>query len=107
MTTRRSFLKMGITAGLTAAGGRLWGQASDSSNGNTAAAWNEVPAILARIKPLRFPSRDFDIAKYGAKGDNQTDNTEAFRVAIAACSKAGGGRVVVPRGEFITGALEL
>jgi len=40
-------------------------------------------------------------------GDNSRDNTEAFRGAIAACVRAGGGRVVVPKGEFLTGAIEL
>lgn len=32
---------------------------------------------------------------------------EAFAKAIAACNSAGGGRVVVPKGEFLTGAVHL
>ena len=107
MTTRRSFLKMGITAGVAAASGRICAQTTKPEKLNSETAWAEVPHILARIKPPKFPSREFDIANYGAKGDNQTDNTEAFRAAIVACSKVGGGRVVIPRGEFITGAIEL
>ncbi len=69
--------------------------------------WGEVPRILARIKPPTFPNRDFNITKFGAVGDNKTDCTEAFRKAIAACSGAGGGRVVVLAGEFSTGAIHL
>jgi polygalacturonase len=63
--------------------------------------------ILARIKPPAFPKREFEITKFGAAGDNKTDNTGAFRKAIAACSQAGGGRIVVPAGEFLTGAIHL
>jgi polygalacturonase len=69
--------------------------------------WAQVPKILARIKPPVFPKRDFLITKYGANGDGKTDCTESFQKAIEACSKAGGGRVVVPKGEFLTGAIHL
>jgi len=69
--------------------------------------WVELPRILARTKPPSFPSRTFDVTKYGAVGDNAKDNTEAFKSAIAACTNAGGGRVIVPAGEFVTGAIEL
>ncbi len=74
---------------------------------DTANPWDEVPRILARIKPPTFPARDFEITKFGAVGDNQTDNTDAFAKAMAACNRAGGGRVVVPKGEFLTGAIHL
>ncbi len=68
--------------------------------------WSAVPAILARIRPPRFPARDFNITNYGAVGGGP-DCTEAIRKAIAACHAAGGGRVVVPRGVFLTGAIHL
>jgi polygalacturonase len=76
--------------------------------GQTANAWQtEVPAILARIKPPVFPKRDFIITKYGAKAGIENDSTDAIAKAIDLCSKAGGGRVVVPEGEFLTGAIHL
>jgi polygalacturonase len=73
----------------------------------TADPWSQLPAILARIKPPVFPQRDFDVTKHGAVGDNKTDCTQAFQKAIAACNAAKGGRVVVPVGEFLTGAIHL
>jgi len=72
-----------------------------------AAAWDQVPKILARIKVPTFAKRDFDITKYGAAPDPAKDCTEAIAKAIDACNRAGGGRVVVPAGVFYTGAVHL
>lgn len=69
--------------------------------------WSEAGRILGRVGPPRFPNRDFVITDYGAVGDGKTDCTEAFRAAIADCSSAGGGRVIVPAGSFLTGAIHL
>ncbi|MFL6337370.1 MAG: glycoside hydrolase family 28 protein [Pyrinomonadaceae bacterium] len=69
--------------------------------------WARVPEILKRIKAPVFPKRDFEVTKYGAKGDGTFDCTEAFRKAVNACNKAGGGRVVVPAGTFLTGPVHL
>jgi polygalacturonase len=71
------------------------------------AEWAQVPQILARIKAPTFPARDFVITNYGATADGKTDCTAAMGKAIAACAKAGGGRVVVPAGEFFTGPIHL
>src|SRR5687767_12323864 len=68
---------------------------------------DEYPKILARIKPPRFPKRNFSILKYGAKAGGTVDCREAINKAIDACNKAGGGRVVIPAGEFLTGAIRL
>lgn len=51
---------------------------------------------------------DYNICDYGAEGDSLTDNAEAIQKAIDACSKAGGGRVVIPSdGVFMTGPFEV
>jgi len=87
----------------------LGGATATTRSAGTAAApeWREVGEILARIKPPRFPRREFRITEYGAVADGKTDSTVAIRRAIEACAQAGGGRVVVPKGEFLTGALQL
>ena len=64
--------------------------------------WDLLPEILARIVPPTFPDRDFNVTDYGAKGDGVTDCKAAFTKAIAACTNAGGGRVVVPKGTWLT-----
>jgi unsaturated rhamnogalacturonyl hydrolase len=67
--------------------------------------WESLPAILARIRAPEFPARDFVITAHGARPG--ADATAAIRAAIEACSAAGGGRVVVPAGEWLTGAIHL
>ncbi len=69
--------------------------------------WAQVPQILARIVAPTFPARDFDITKFGAVADGKTDCTAAIAKAIDACAGAGGGSVIVPAGEFLTGAIHL
>jgi polygalacturonase len=66
---------------------------------------DQAAAILARIRPPKFPERDFDITQYGAKPNS--DSSQALNKAIAACSTAGGGRVVIPAGVFLTGSVHL
>ncbi|QYM78540.1 glycoside hydrolase family 28 protein [Horticoccus luteus] len=70
-----------------------------------AAGWDDLPAVLARISAPQFPARDFPITEFGARPG--LDATAALRAAIAACSAAGGGRVVVPAGLWLTGAIHL
>jgi len=71
------------------------------------AAEPEPPFPMTLPTAPRFPARDFDIRQYGAVADGCTLSTSAFARAIAACSQAGGGRVVVPAGEWLTGAIQL
>lgn len=71
-------------------------------------AWDEVPRILARIRPPEFPRRDFRITDHGGVGDGKSDAQPAFARAIDACTAAGGGRVVVPAGTWwVAGPIHL
>jgi polygalacturonase len=100
MTTRRDFIKDLVlgTAALAIAPSIF--AAEDP--------WQTVfPSILKRIKPPRFPKRTLYLNRFGAKPDGRTDCAGAFRNAIEQCSKAGGGKVVVPAGTYLTGAIHL
>src|ERR1039457_4429113 len=95
--TRRHALA--AVAGAALAGSRAW--AADDP-------WITVyPQILKRIQPPKFPNRKFEVTRYGAKPDGKTDCTEAFRKAIEAATRAGGGRVLVKEGVCLTGAIHL
>ncbi len=67
----------------------------------------EYKTILARIVPPKFKNKNYDIRKFGAKAGGTVDCRAAINKAIAECSKKGGGHVVVPAGEWLTGAIEL
>lgn len=69
--------------------------------------WARVPRILSRIRPPVFPRRRFDIRDYGAVAGGVVPCTEAFRRAIEAAHRAGGGRVLVSDGRYLTGAIRL
>lgn len=52
-------------------------------------------------------SKNYVITQFGARGDGKALNTQAIQKAIDRAAAAGGGRVVVPAGRFVTGPLQL
>jgi polygalacturonase len=54
-----------------------------------------------------IPDRTFNLKDFGGIGDGKTWNTEAFRKALAAVEKQGGGRLIVPAGLYRTGPIVL
>ena len=73
--------------------------ADETDQGQT--GWSTVPAILARIQAPHFPAREFKLCDFGAVADGKSDCKSALDQAMAACASAGGGRVVVTRGEWL------
>lgn len=63
--------------------------------------------IMPEVELPCIPDYSVDITHYGAVGDGRTDNTSAIHRAIQQCSEAGGGRVVIPPGIWLTGPLTL
>jgi polygalacturonase len=61
-------------------------------------------SAVENIRPALpvIPDRTFLLTDFGAVGDGKTLNTEAFKKALAAVQKAGGGKLVVPKGVFRT-----
>ncbi len=65
-----------------------------------AEGWAKVPAILERIVPPTFINNEFIITDFGAVGDSLTNSLPAITRAIDMCHEAGGGKIVVPPGQF-------
>ncbi|HLK62408.1 MAG TPA: glycoside hydrolase family 28 protein [Bryobacteraceae bacterium] len=68
-----------------------------------------IPSAVAAQSP-GSPAGDrafFNVLDYGAKRDGSGSSTAAFRSAIEACAKAGGGTVFIPAGQYVSGAIEL
>lgn len=90
MTRRIPFLAAAVAAlaSLTALP-QTGAQSSQSADPVTAA----LPVI---------PAARFSLADFGAVGDGKTFNTDAFKNAVAAIAKAGGGHLTVPAGTYKT-----
>lgn len=72
-----------------------------------AEGWDAADQILKRVVPPDFPDREYNIVSFGAVADSVTDCTESIRAAIKKCSDDGGGRVIIPEGVYLTGAIHL
>lgn len=68
------------------------------------AQWNKkLPTVIAP----KFKKDTVHITAFGAAPDGNTLNTKAINNAIEACTKKGGGVVLVPAGLWLTGPLVL
>ncbi len=68
---------------------------------------NKYAYELPKIYEPHFARRDFNVKDFGAQSDGLTLNTRAINEAIEAASKAGGGRIVFPKGIYLTGPIVL
>ena len=74
-----------------------------------ASPWDtQYKQIEQSIRCPQFADRTFNITKYGASTKaTPKKNQTAINKAIDACSKAGGGKVVIPAGVWNTGAITM
>ena len=72
-------------------------------------AWDtQYKQIEKNIRQPEFKDKSYNITDFGASTKAKAaDNQKAINKAIATCSKNGGGRVVIPGGTFITGAITM
>ncbi len=85
--------------------------------------FRSVAPLAGLLKPSVFPGKyvyelpktvepvfrkdTFNIVRFGAKADGLTINSKAINQAIDACTKAGGGTVLIPKGLWLTGPVVL
>lgn len=66
-----------------------------------------IDSLTTNLKPWAVPNAIFNVDEYGAVGDGKTLCTAYIQKAIDACSKAGGGTVLLSKGDYVTGTIEL
>jgi len=66
-----------------------------------------LPFQMAEVKAPTFPKNTVNLADFGADGTGATLCTQAFQQAVDALTEKGGGRLVVPRGVWLTGPIVL
>ncbi|MFZ2193129.1 MAG: glycosyl hydrolase family 28 protein, partial [Candidatus Moraniibacteriota bacterium] len=59
------------------------------------------------IKQPFFNSKNCNIVDYGARVNDKDANTQAIARAIDDCSNAGGGKIIIPKGQWLTGPIKL
>jgi alpha-L-rhamnosidase len=68
-----------------------------------------IPGVTATARPVSSApvAKQLSIAAAGAVGDGATLNTAAIQKAIDTLAAKGGGTLVIPKGEFLSGAIYL
>lgn len=120
---RRAFMQALSAVGISCAGSVTGNAAAQTVAARPADPWAEAQAIIDRFaKPIAFREQDFVITRFGAApcklvsvtawvafvekrtigtpAKGSPDCHGAIAKAIAACHKAGGGRVVIPAGNW-------
>jgi polygalacturonase len=100
-TPRRSFLKSAAKTLLAAPAISALARLASAQPPATAASPSASPTPAPKPR-LTLNPRDF-----GATGDGVTKDTVALQLTIDRCAVLGGGEVVVPAGNYLSGALAL
>ena len=70
--------------------------------------WAQGRAVAEAVQQPTFPDKEYVITDFGASRDaSATVNANAINSAIEKASKDGGGRVLVPYGQWLTGPITL
>lgn len=69
--------------------------------------YSNIEFDMPKVVIPTFPENEENILNHGALPDGQTKNTKAINAAIDAVSGMGGGKVIIPRGIWLTGPIVL
>jgi polygalacturonase len=61
--------------------------------------------FILLLTPSFLFAKDYNILDFGAIADGKTVSTAAIEAAVDKASKAGGGRVLIPEGNFVSGSI--
>lgn len=81
--------------------------ASNLSNQEVQAYLADLPFEMGKLEAPSFPANTVNVEDHGAVGDGHFMNTESFAKAIESCAEAGGGTIVIPKGIWVTGPIQL
>lgn len=76
-------------------------------HGDESMSWDMAEEILSHISDPVFPDYTVNVLDYGAVADDGELDTAAIQKAIDEVSQKGGGKVVIPKGTYDTGAITL
>jgi polygalacturonase len=77
------------------------------SGSGAAESWLSARATEAPVPTKAISGYAINVCDFGAVGDGRTLCTAGIQAAIDACAAAGGGKVFVPPGKYLTGPIFL
>lgn len=80
---------------------------SIAQNSKSNETYKNIEFKMAKVQEPSIPNNTVNIKDFGAVNGGYTLNTQAFADAIAAVSKKGGGKVIIPPGIWLTGPIIL
>lgn len=102
-----SLMNRSLLLGILLLSGGLIGCATERMTEPEKIAPITAPFPMPQLERPKFANRIVDIREHGAEAGGAVKNTAAFAKAIEACAAAGGGRVLVPAGRWLTGPIHL
>ncbi|WP_114822182.1 glycoside hydrolase family 28 protein [Chryseobacterium sp. KLBC 52] len=69
--------------------------------------YKNIEFAMPQVVETSFTANTVSITQFGGVSGGNVKNTQAFKKAIDDLSKKGGGKLVVPRGMWLTGPIEL
>jgi polygalacturonase len=64
--------------------------------------WKNLDQILSQIEEPKFPANEYNILDFGASLDSTISIRSAVQSAIDVCSEKGGGKVIIPKGTYLS-----
>lgn len=95
---KKTFKVIGLAAAMLFSG-QIYAQNSD--------IYKNIEFKMPQVAETSFAANTVSITQYGGIAGGNVKNTEAFKKAIEDLSKKGGGKLVVPRGMWLTGPIVL
>lgn len=96
----RNFIKQGLTV-------LLFTVVSSVGAADYSKHYQNLPVQIKQVSAPVIPDYTVSIKDFGGVGDGVTLNTEAFRKAISALNKKGGGHLMVPLGVWLSGPIQM
>ncbi len=72
-----------------------------------APVFSSLAGVAAAQTPTATPKIILNVRDFGATGDGMIKDTAAIQQGLDRCAVLGGGEVLVPAGNYLTGALAL
>ncbi|AKD03742.1 glycoside hydrolase family 28 protein [Pontibacter korlensis] len=110
ISVNRFLLMIGLVGALQVSCQREPGTQASTATATSVDATNIYEGVefdMPKVEEPTIPNYSVSIADFGAVGDGLTKNTEAFEKAIADAAAKGGGKVIIPRGMWLTGPIVL